>query len=205
MIKIGLLDYGVGNLKSIWNAFNYLGLNIQIIKNPIEIKNYDKLILPGVGSFKNCMNKIKNHNFDDEIRNYVANKKILLGICVGMQMLCESSSEDGFTKGFGFFKEKVEKFNLKEVAFNRIPHVGFNNVHFYNNSKLFKNFNDMTDFYFIHSYRVKTNNKKNFCSYFNYGEKFVSSLEKDNIFGVQFHPEKSQLNGIKFFYNFVKI
>tara|TARA_B100001939_G_scaffold317898_1_gene304908 strand:- start:507 stop:1124 length:618 start_codon:yes stop_codon:yes gene_type:complete len=205
MIKIGIVDYGVGNLKSIFNAFNYLGLEIEFINNPINIKKYDKIVLPGVGSFKYCMERIKLTNFDEEIKNFVTNKKMLLGICVGMQMLCSSSSEDGLTDGFNFFKEKVEKFNLNEVASNRIPHIGFNSIYPDSNSKLFKNFNEKADFYFIHSYRVKTNNEKKFYSYFNYGEKFVSSLEKDNIYGVQFHPEKSQLNGIKLFHNFAKI
>ena len=151
------------------------------------------------------MEKIKLMNFDEEIKNFVSNKKILLGICVGMQMLCSSSSEDGLTDGFNFFREKVEKFNLNEVASNRIPHIGFNNVSPDSNSKLFKNFDEKADFYFIHSYRVKTDDDKKFYSYFNYGDKFVSSLEKDNIYGVQFHPEKSQLNGIKLFHNFAKI
>ena len=205
MVKIGIVDYGVGNLKSIFNAFNYLGLDVEFITNPIDIKNYDKIVLPGVGSFKYCMDRIKLTNFQEEIKNFVTNKKMLLGICVGMQMLCSSSSEDGLTDGFDFFKEKVEKFNLNEVASNRIPHIGFNSVHPDNNSKLFKNFNEKADFYFIHSYRVKTKHEKKFYSYFNYGEKFVSSLEKDNIYGVQFHPEKSQLNGIKLFHNFAKI
>ena len=205
MKSLGLINYGVGNIRSIYNTFNYLGINIDIINNPLELKNYDKIILPGVGSFKYCVERIKAKNFDEEIKNFVENKKILLGICVGMQMLCSSSSEDGLTEGFNFFDEKIEKFNSDEVNGNPIPHIGFNKVFVAKDSKLFKDFDKSADFYFIHSYRLKTVIKKKNFSYFNYGDKYVSSIEKDNIFGVQFHPEKSQVNGIKFFYNFAKI
>ena len=205
MIKIAIIDYGVGNIKSIYNAFKYMGLKVDIIENPLEITNYDKIILPGVGSFKYCMKKIKEKKFDYELKNFVNSQKTILGICVGMQLLCKSSSEDGQTKGFNFFEAKVEKFNSHEVRDNNVPHIGFNSVIADKNSKLFKNFNINPDFYFIHSYRVKAKQEDCLYSQFNYGDKFVSSIEKDNIFGVQFHPEKSQLNGIKLFHNFVKI
>lgn len=205
MKSFGLINYGVGNIRSIYNMFNYLGLNIDIINNPLELKYYDKIILPGVGSFKHCMKEIKSKNFDEEIKNFVENKKILLGICVGMQILCSSSTEGGLTNGLNFFDEKIEKFNSNEVNGNPIPHIGFNTVFATQDSQLFKDFDKNLDFYFIHSYRLRSLTKKKNLSYFDYGKKFVSSLEKDNIFGVQFHPEKSQLSGIKFFYNFARI
>ncbi len=203
-MKIGIINYGVGNIKSIYNAFKYLGISIDIIEDPRDLKNFDKIILPGVGSFKYCMETIKRKNFDIEIKNYVNNKKFLLGICVGMQLLCKSSSEDGLNDGFNFFDDCVEKFNIDEVNYKEIPHIGFNSVLQNKDSKLFKDFDYNPDFYFIHSYRVKSKKKNHLYSYFNYGEKFVSAIEKGNIFGVQFHPEKSQLNGIKLFYNFAR-
>ncbi len=203
-MKIGLINYGVGNIKSIYNAFKYLGISISIIENPLDLKKFDKIILPGVGSFKYCMERIEKKNFDSEIINYVNSQKFLLGICVGMQMLCKYSSEDGHKNGFNFFDDSVEKFNLNEVKDKEIPHIGFNSVIHNRASKLFKDFEHNPDFYFIHSYRVKSQKKNDSYSYFNYGEKFVSAIEKENIFGVQFHPEKSQLNGIKLFYNFAR-
>ena len=205
MKKIAIINYEVGNIKSIFNAFKYMGLKVDIIDNPLKVKDYDKIILPGVGSFKYCMEKIKEKKFDHELKNFVIKKKIILGICVGMQLLCKSSSEDGQTDGLNFFEDEVKKFSFQEVKNNTIPHIGFNSVITHKDSKLFNGFNSSADFYFIHSYRVEAKKKDYLYSYFNYGNKFVASIEKDNIYGVQFHPEKSQLNGIKLFYNFAKI
>ena len=205
MIKIAIIDYDVGNIKSICNAFKYMGLKIDIIKDPLKVKNYDKIILPGVGSFNHCIKKIKEKRFDHELINFARKEKIILGICVGMQLLCKNSCEDGQNNGLNLFENEVTKFSAQEVKNKTIPHIGFNSIITHKESKLFKDFNSNPDFYFIHSYKVEAKEENYFYSYFNYGGKFIASIEKDNIFGVQFHPEKSQLNGIKLFYNFAKI
>jgi glutamine amidotransferase len=160
--------------------------------------------LPGVGSFKKAMENLKINGLHQAIQECANNKGInLLGICLGMQLLCESSSEGGFTKGLSLIKNKVETFTQKEIGNKKIPHVGFNQVKIEKDSSLFKNINDNSDFYFDHSFRVIQNkNLKNFqtCEY---GTKFVASFEKDNIYGTQFHPEKSQSNGLTLMYNFL--
>lgn len=204
-LKIGIVNYGVGNIKSIYNIFKYFGLDIFIIDNPSKLEQCDKIILPGVGSFKHCMNLIIKKNFYDEINNFVNKKKPILGICVGMQLLTNSSTEEGYSKGFGFIDSKVEKFNFGEIGDNSIPHVGFNSIFFKGKNKLFKDIKEGSSFYFTHSYRILENNFNLSHSYFNFGSKFISSFEKENIYGVQFHPEKSQTNGIKLLYNFLKI
>ncbi len=204
-LNVGIVNYGMGNIRSIENSLLYLGCSFKVLNNPDKIFNYSHLILPGVGSFKKAMENLKVDGLNQAIKECVNNKGIyLLGICLGMQLLCESSSEGGFTKGLSLIKNKVETFTKKEVGNKKIPHVGFNQVKIEKNSSLFKNINDNSDFYFDHSFRViQNNNVQNFqtCEY---GSKFVASFEKDNIYGTQFHPEKSQSNGLTLMYNFLK-
>ena len=203
-INVGIVNYGMGNIKSIENSLLYLGCRFKVLSNPDKISSYSHLILPGVGSFKKAIENLKINCLHEAIQECENNKGInLLGICLGMQLLCESSSEGGFTKGLSLIKNKVETFTQKEIGNKKIPHVGFNQVKIEKDSSLFKNINDNSDFYFDHSFRVIQNkNLKNFqtCEY---GTKFVASFEKDNIYGTQFHPEKSQSNGLTLMYNFL--
>ncbi|MDB9742512.1 imidazole glycerol phosphate synthase subunit HisH [Candidatus Pelagibacter sp.] len=203
-INVGIVNYGMGNIKSIENSLLYLGCRFKVLSNPDKISSYSHLILPGVGSFKKAIENLKINGLHQAIQECANNKGInLLGICLGMQLLCESSSEGGFTKGLSLIKNKVETFTQKEIGNKKIPHVGFNQVKIEKDSSLFKNINDNSDFYFDHSFRVIQNkNLKNFqtCEY---GTKFVASFEKDNIYGTQFHPEKSQSNGLTLMYNFL--
>ena len=203
-INVGIVNYGMGNIKSIENSLLYLGCRFKVLNNPDKIFSYSHLILPGVGSFKKAIENLKIDGLHQAIQECANNKGInLLGICLGMQLLCESSSEGGFTKGLSLIKNKVETFTKKEVGNKKIPHVGFNQVKIEKDSFLFKNINDNSDFYFDHSFRViQNNNLQNFqtCEY---GTRFVASFEKDNIYGTQFHPEKSQSNGLTLMYNFL--
>lgn len=203
-INVGIVNYGMGNIKSIENSLLYLGCRFKVLSNPDKISSYSHLILPGVGSFKKAIENLKINGLHQAIQECANNKGInLLGICLGMQLLCESSSEGGFTKGLSLIKNKVETFTQKEIGNKKIPHVGFNQVKIEKDSSLFKNINDNSDFYFDHSFRVIQNkNLQNFqtCEY---GTKFVASFEKDNIYGTQFHPEKSQSNGLTLMYNFL--
>ena len=203
-INVGIVNYGMGNIKSIENSLLYLGCRFKVLSNPDKISSYSHLILPGVGSFKKAIENLKINGLHQAIQECANNKGInLLGICLGMQLLCESSSEGGFTKGLSLIKNKVETFTQKEIGNKKIPHVGFNQVKIEKDSSLFKNINDNSDFYFDHSFKVLQDKElKNFqtCEY---GTKFVASFEKDNIYGTQFHPEKSQSNGLTLMYNFL--
>ena len=203
-INVGIVNYGMGNIRSIENSLLYLGCRFKVLNNPDKIFSYSHLILPGVGSFKKAMENLKIDGLHQAVQECANNKGInLLGICLGMQLLCESSSEGGFTKGLSLIKNKVETFTKREVGNKKIPHVGFNQVKIEKDSSLFKHINDNSDFYFDHSFRViQNNNLKNFqtCEY---GTRFVASFEKDNIYGTQFHPEKSQSNRLTLIYNFL--
>ena len=203
-INVGIVNYGMGNIKSIENSLLYLGCRFKVLSNPDKISSYSHLILPGVGSFKKAIENLKINGLHQAIQECANNKGInLLGICLGMQLLCESSSEGGFTKGLSLIKNKVETFTQKEIGNKKIPHVGFNQVKIEKDSSLFKNINDNSDFYFDHSFRVIQNKNLQNVQTCEYGTKFVASFEKDNIYGTQFHPEKSQSNGLTLMYNFL--
>jgi len=201
---VTIIDYGMGNIGSISNAFNYLGAKIKILSDPDKIEKSNITILPGVGSFHKAMTIIKKKSIDKAIENIVSKGNYLFCICLGMQLLSSESSENKFTKGLGIIPNKVNKFTFKETR-NKIPHVGFNQVFFDKDNMLFKGLSSGADFYFVHSYRILPEKIKKNISTTNYGVKFMSSYIKDNIFATQFHPEKSQSNGIKLLDNFLNI
>lgn len=201
-MKVVIIDYGMGNLKSILSAFKYLKVSDITISNDYNVvKSADKLLLPGVGSFTKAMeqiNKQKLHKILDEV--VVEDKKPILGICLGMQLLCYSSEEDGGAKGLGYIEAECKQFFIKGL---KVPHVGFNQVVPNPNSKLYSNSIEEKDFYFTHSYRVESSKDIN-QSICHYGEDFIASYEKDNIVGTQFHPELSQTTGLNLLKNFIE-
>jgi glutamine amidotransferase len=200
-MKIVIVDYGMGNIRSIVGALKHLGVNeISISSDFEEIRACDKLVLPGVGSFGKAMNQIKEKQLDKSLYQVVVkDKKPILGICLGMQLLGISSTEDGFNDGLKFVNGDVTKFDSTNL---KVPHVGFNQVVFANDTLLYKNFPPIADFYFTHSYKMHStiSIKQSFCDY---GGEFTASFEVDNITGVQFHPELSQNNGLKLLKNFI--
>jgi len=201
-MKILIVDFGMGNLKSLASTLNYLGINNVVIGAKHELfKSADKIILPGVGSFGNAIVQIRDKNIDKYLSEAVLeNKKPLLGICLGMQLLGISSTEDGNNKGLGYVNGYVSKFDSSLV---KVPHVGFNQVKVNNKLKLYCGFkNEHFDFYFTHSYRMKSEVDLNQCEC-TYQDDFVASFEHENIAGVQFHPELSQTNGLKLIKNFI--
>uniref|UniRef100_UPI00404763C2 imidazole glycerol phosphate synthase subunit HisH n=1 Tax=Algoriphagus sp. TaxID=1872435 RepID=UPI00404763C2 len=202
-MRIVIVNYGMGNIKSITSTLNFLGVEEVLVSNNYPVlKNADKLILPGVGSFSKAMSKIIENRIDDQLHELVMiKKKPLLGICLGMQLLCNSSTEDGFNNGLSFINANVTKFDCQNI---KIPHVGFNQVEKDDNSILFKNICNGSDFYFTHSYKVTSNEHLN-QSICHYGQNFISSFEFENIFGTQFHPELSQNNGLKLLKNFITL
>ncbi|MCT7587573.1 imidazole glycerol phosphate synthase subunit HisH [Aliarcobacter butzleri] len=197
---IAILDYGIGNLKSIYNMFKKVGVE-SIITSDIEtIKNADKYLLPGVGSFDHGINSLKSASFFKTLENEVLeNKKPILGICLGMQLLT-NSSEEGKEKGLCWIDAQTIKFDLEDKSLS-IPHMGWNKVNATNNNDIFKNLEE-NRFYFVHSYHVVCNNQKNILATANYGQTFTCSIHKDNIYGVQFHPEKSHKFGMQLLKNF---
>lgn len=203
-MKLVIVDYGMGNLKSLTGALNHIGVqNISITNNPDEIDSADKLILPGVGAFKLAMKNIKNLNLDKALRsNVLDKKKPLIGICLGMQLLTNSSTEGGSSEGLQFVPGEVTRFKGGELS---VPHIGINQVNPFKGSKLYTSIpQESIDFYFVHSYKMTTNVDIN-QSKTQYISEFVSSFEKDNIVGVQYHPELSQSNGLKVLSNFISL
>ena len=202
-MKVAIVDYGMGNMRSIASALKYINVrDIVISSNEKELSKSDKLILPGVGSFRSAMKLIKDRGLDATLNELVIQQeKPVLGICLGMQLLGVSSDEDGVNQGLGFIDGVVDVFNRENV---KVPHVGFNQVVLKYPSLLYKDMQDTLDFYFVHSHKMTANSGigQNFC---NYGESFVASFEKGNIAGTQFHPELSQKNGLNVLKNFLAL
>ena len=201
-MKIGIVDYNMGNLASVKNAFDKIGANAKIVNSPDKIKNYDKLILPGVGAFGDAMQHLKSTGMDEAIKDFVKSGKFLLGVCLGMQLLFEKSEEFGEHKGLGFIEGEVVYFDKKKLVDKKVPHMGWNKL-FNNNSPLFKGLNNPY-LYFVHSLHVVCDDKYAIGKTI-YGYEFVSAVNKDNIFGFQPHPEKSHNEGLKILENFVNI
>lgn len=202
---ITIIDYGLGNLSSIKNMIEYIGFdNVNISSNPEDILNSSHLILPGVGSFDQGMDNLQKMNLIKPILEYSNElKKPLLGICLGMQLL-GNGSEEGDKQGLGLIDFNTIKFDLDNNY--KIPHVGWNTVKIWQEeSPLFKNFPCEPRFYFTHSYHAYTKNKNHILLTSNYGYEFVVGLNFNNIYGLQFHPEKSHHFGMKILENFLRI
>jgi glutamine amidotransferase len=202
---IAILDYGIGNVSSISNMLNKLGVPNEITSDPKFIETADKIILPGVGHFDYCMKQLRDAPFFHLLNNLVLNNnKPILGVCVGCQMLMENS-EEGKEKGLGWLKGKVIKFDLQKMPSDfKIPHMSWSDVLPKNNDLLYRDINNPR-FYFVHSYYVICENDRQVSATAEYGYEFTASVHSDNIFGVQFHPEKSHLYGMKLYANFCKI
>src|SRR3990167_309309 len=201
-MNVVIIDYGMGNIKSLIGALNYIGIHNVVVSSEYEkLKNADRLILPGVGSFSKAIKVIKEKNLDVHLQEFVVEqKKSVLGICLGMQLMSMSSTEQGENVGLCFVKGEVTRFNDKNIT---VPHVGFDQVAVNNKLKLYQDMNGYIDFYFTNSFRLNSSDNINQCMC-HYGEEFVASYELDNIAGVQFHPELSQNNGLKLIKNFIE-
>ena len=199
--SIVIIDYGVGNTHSVTNAIKYLGYkNLKISDSETHIKDADALILPGVGAFEECANNLKARNLDTILNEQVlVQKKPIMGICVGMQLLATASEEMGLHDGLNWIPGRVKKLTIpKPLA---VPHVGWNDVISAEGNALFQRNTQNANFYFDHSYYFDCD-EKYVAGYCDYGIKVTAAVQKDNIFGVQFHPEKSQTNGLKLFRSF---
>ena len=201
---IVIVDYGMGNLGSVSNMFKRIGVKSIISSNKLEIENADKLILPGVGAFDNAMKKLNEQNLV-ELLNYkvLELKTPILGICLGMQLLT-NHSEEGIEKGLGYIDADAKKFSFESNNL-KVPHMGWNTVIHATPSKLTKDLPMEPRFYFVHSYAVHVRKPENSILKTSYGYEFDSAIQKENIMGAQFHPEKSHKFGMKLFENFSKL
>jgi len=200
---IGIVDYNMGNLASVTNAFKMLGEDIQLESDPQNFKNYDKLVLPGVGAFGDAMEHLKDRDMVESIQEYAKSGNYMLGICLGMQLLFDSSEEFGSHKGLGLIEGSVRHFDKERFDRElKVPHMGWNRM-FTAEHNLFNNLDDEHYLYFVHSYHVTCKNSQHIIGESEYGYRFTSAVAKDNILGIQPHPEKSHKNGLKILENFI--
>jgi len=202
-MKIAILNYNMGNLASVFNALKIVGENrisIQIENDPEKIFSYDKIVLPGVGAFGDAIEHLKDIGMDRAIVEFAKSGKYLLGVCLGMQLLFEKSEEFGEHKGLSLLNGEVKRFPKSDL---KIPHMGWNRVFPKHTNSLFRDL-DNPYLYFVHSYYVETT-EENILATTQYGITFTSAIEKENIFGLQPHPEKSHNSGLKILKNFIDI
>ena len=202
--QLVIVDYGMGNLWSVLSALQYLGAKAEVSSEPAAIALADVLILPGVGSFRKAMEALRLRRLADSIYEAVSVRgRKILGICLGMQLLAESGTEDGDSAGFGFLPTSVDRFSKTELGALKVPHIGFNHVHAGSQTVLFRGLASPSDFYFVHSYRLLSDGLPGIPSLCNYGIDFLAAYEHENVFATQFHPEKSQTNGLRVLSNFL--
>lgn len=203
---ITILDYGSGNLNAIKNVYERLNIPFEFAETKEQITKADHIILPGVGAFDDTISTLQKKGFIDVLNKKVFYDKVpILGICVGMQMLADSS-EEGTLEGLGWIHGKVRKFDKNLISGKpKIPHLGWNSIEITQNSPLFKNIDPAVGFYFVHSYYYECADEANVICKTEYGKVFHSTVNQDNIFGVQFHPEKSHDNGIQLLKNFANL
>ena len=200
---INIIDYGSGNVGSVFNMLKKIGVESKVISKPSLIKSSEKLILPGVGAFDDGMTRLESFGWIDFLdHNVIKNKIPILGICLGMQLMTKSS-EEGDKPGLSWIEADVKKFSSNNNL--KIPHMGWNNIKPLINNQLFYELNNQSRFYHVHSYYVSLNDSSIEIASTHYGINFTSSFQKDNIFGVQFHPEKSHKYGMQLLSNFSKI
>jgi len=202
-MKIGIVDYNMGNLASVNNAFKKIGAGAEIVNDADKLKNYDKLVFPGVGAFGDAMEHLKDTNLDESMREFVKSGKYVIGVCLGMQLLFESSEEFGNHAGLGIIPGKVVKFDKNAMQGHKIPHMGWNKMFFNKKTPLFEGIEDPY-LYFVHSYHAVCD-EEYVIGKTVYGYEFVSAVNKENVFGFQPHPEKSHNAGLKILENFVKL
>ena len=203
---IGILDYGLGNIQAFVNVYKRLGINTRVVRLPTELSHISRLILPGVGAFDHAMTLFNKSGLRSPVEELVTHKHLpLLGICVGMQMLAESS-EEGKMPGLGLIKGKVLSLsNLCSIDLFRLPHMGWNNVSFLGSSILSDGLDNEPQFYFLHSFYFAAQCQNDVIASVDYGGRFACAVARSNVMGVQFHPEKSHRSGTQLLKNFSEI
>ena len=202
---IAIIDYGLGNIQSFVNIYKKLNIPVKVADNSKQLESAKKLILPGVGSFDWAMCRLGNSGMRSTIeRLVIENKMPILGVCVGMQMMA-NSSEEGCEEGLGWINAKVKKFRSPSFNYEKpLPHMGWNKVDSSPSSTLFKHLESDMTFYFLHSYYFFPNDQNDVVGFSSYGDRFVCAVQRENVYGVQFHPEKSHGWGIQLLKNFAQ-
>jgi len=208
-MNVTIVDYQSGNISSVINSFTEVAkgkVNIEVTSDIKKIKLSDKIVLPGQGSFKSCIDSLNGINgLADTLKEFaITNKKPLLGICVGLQMFADVGYEEAETKGLGWISGKVSKIDNQNGKF-KLPHIGWNEIEIQKESKIFKDIKNKSHMYFVHSYEFIPEDKSVISATTDYSSKIVCAIEKDNLFGTQFHPEKSDKIGLKVIDNFLKL
>ena len=208
-MNVTIVDYQSGNISSVINSFTEVAkgkVKLEVTSDIKKIKSSDKIVLPGQGSFKSCVDSLKNINeLVETLKEFaITNKKPLLGICVGLQMFADVGFEEAETKGLGWIPGKVSKIDNQNGKF-KLPHIGWNEIEIQKESKIFKDIKNKSHMYFVHSYEFIPEDKSVISATTDYSSKIVCSVEKDNLFGTQFHPEKSDKIGLKIIDNFIKL
>lgn len=201
---IAVIDYGMGNLRSVQKALEKVGAKAEITSDPKKILGARSAVLPGVGAFKDCMDNLKERGLLETVPEFIKTGKPFLGICLGLQLLFSHSEEFGKVPGLGIIPGKTVRFNFEENndAKLKIPHMGWNQVHIKNDSSLFSGIPDASWFYFVHSFYVVPDKASAVCATADYGSEFVCGIQRENIHAFQFHPEKSQAIGLSLLKNF---
>ncbi len=208
-MNVTIVDYNSGNISSVINSFKEVAkdkVNIKVTSDLNKIKLSDKVVLPGQGSFKSCADALNKINgLSDTLNEFVINKKKpLLGICVGLQMFADIGYEETETKGLGWISGKVSKIDNQNGKY-KLPHIGWNQINIVKDSKIFQNIENNSHMYFVHSYEFIPKDKNVISATTDYSSNIVCSIEKENIFGTQFHPEKSDKMGLKIISNFINL
>ena len=208
-MNVTIVDYNSGNISSVINSFKEVAqdkVNIEVTSDLNKIKSSDKVVLPGQGSFRSCVDALnKIDGLTDTLNEFaIINKKPLLGICVGLQMFADIGYEETETKGLGWISGKVSKIDNQSGKF-KLPHIGWNQINIVKESKIFQNIENNSHMYFVHSYEFIPNDKNVISSTTDYSSNIVCSVEQENIFGTQFHPEKSDKEGLKIIENFLSL
>ena len=200
---IRIVDYGMGNLRSVQKAFERLGHAAEICQNPDELAGTEKMILPGVGAFRDAMTELQSQGFVEPIREHIARGKPFLGICLGLQLLFDISFEDGEWPGLGLVPGKVVRFEPQPGL--KVPHMGWNCLEPVSQPRILDGISDDVHFYFVHSYYVVPEDESVIAAKTDHGVQFVSAIHRGNLFATQFHPEKSQHGGLRLLDNFARL
>jgi len=200
--KIVIIDYGMGNLRSVQKGFEWIGVKAQVSRNKREIARASAIVLPGVGAFKDCMENLERYGLVEPLLRFIEQGKPYLGICLGLQILFSESEEFGSCKGLDLIRGKVLRFRSDPE--HKVPHMGWNTIEKEKEVPMLQGIESGDFFYFVHSYYVTPEETQWISTLTPYGERFVSSIWKENIFAMQFHPEKSQQKGLRILENFVK-
>ena len=204
-MEVVIVDYGMGNLRSVRNAFNALGCSVEVSNNPKDLRKAKRIVLPGVGAFGDGIRNLRNNGWIDGLEEEVRVRgKPFIGICLGMQLLGTTSTEYGIHSGLNWVPGSVERLSSEDSEI-RVPHIGWNDVIFVNKEGLYADLGDSQTFYFVHSYVLQPEDKSSVSGFCSYGIEFTASVEMDNIYATQYHPEKSQKIGLKVLENFLRM